>query len=219
MGYPQAKRSVHLAYATVNAADGTPFSSRTMNGLGLGKIRETVEARVAPDIRKRYGSGRLEPEVIELIQDFALAVIKYGFLRVDAPVSIRFDLDEWLRLDGDSALSLLHLYAKSKKILVENGNAPDPVTLSLVLQTEKELLEHLRKYPSLSLTAASRYRPSLVTQYLYELAGFYTRFLAEARNSDTQRSLTHSHLALVEATAAVLHNGLTILGIRIPRGL
>jgi arginyl-tRNA synthetase len=209
MGYPQAKQSAHLAYATVNTADGTPFSSRTLNGLGIDEIRQNVENRLAPNIRKTFAGRYSEAEINGIMHDYALGAIKYGFLRVDPIYSIRFDLNEWLRFDGDTAIALFNLYAKSRKLIAEAGKVAEGTVLEPISTSEKQLLEQLRRFPEFAMLASHRFKPSFLTGYLYELSHVYSGFLAENQVSPTR-------LALIEMTSEVLKKALSTLGIAVP---
>ena len=74
----------------------------------------------------------------------------------------------------------------------------------------------LAKYPDMLTAAAQDFSPHDVTFYLRELsAAYHSYYDAERILVDDLRVKT-ARLALVAATAQVLHNGLAVLGVSAP---
>jgi arginyl-tRNA synthetase len=84
-----------------------------------------------------------------------------------------------------------------------------PQALSLMLQ--------LAKYPQMLQGAATDFAPHDVTFYLRELAATYHSYYDAERILVEDEALRNARLALVAATAQVLHNGLAVLGVSAPR--
>ncbi len=84
-----------------------------------------------------------------------------------------------------------------------------PQALSLMLQ--------LAKYPQMLEGAAADFAPHDVTFYLRELAATYHSYYDAERILVEDEALRNARLALVAATAQVLHNGLAVLGVSAPR--
>jgi arginyl-tRNA synthetase len=99
MGYPQATKSVHLSYETVNTEDGTPFSSRALNGLKLMDLKRDMESKVTADYLERYRGQWSDEDIRRTAEIVTIGALKYGMLKVDNNTQINFVRDEWLRLD------------------------------------------------------------------------------------------------------------------------
>ncbi|ROZ61998.1 arginine--tRNA ligase [Ramlibacter sp. WS9] len=84
-----------------------------------------------------------------------------------------------------------------------------PQALSLMLQ--------LAKYPEMLREAATDLAPHDVTFYLRELAATYHSYYDAERILVDDVAVRNARLALVAATAQVLHNGLAVLGVSAPR--
>ena len=84
-----------------------------------------------------------------------------------------------------------------------------PQALSLMLQ--------LAKYPQMLREAAADFAPHDVTFYLRELAATYHSYYDAERILVEDEALRNARLALVAATAQVLHNGLAVLGVSAPQ--
>jgi len=74
----------------------------------------------------------------------------------------------------------------------------------------------LAKYPAMLTAAASDFAPHDVTFYLRDLAACYHSYYDAERMLVDEVVLKQARLALVAATAQVLHNGLTVLGVSAP---
>jgi len=74
----------------------------------------------------------------------------------------------------------------------------------------------LAKYPEMLSAAASGNAPHDVSFYLRELAAAYHSYYDAERILVDDEAVKLARLALVAATAQVLHNGLAVLGVSAP---
>jgi len=79
------------------------------------------------------------------------------------------------------------------------------------------LLLQLAKYPEMLSAAATDFAPHDVTFYLRELAASYHSYYDAERILVEEEAVKRARLALVAATAQVLHNGLAVLGVSAPQ--
>jgi arginyl-tRNA synthetase len=84
-----------------------------------------------------------------------------------------------------------------------------PQALALMLQ--------LAKYPEMLSSAARDFAPHDVTFYLRDLAACYHSYYDAERILVDDEAVKRARLALVAATAQVLHNGLNVLGVSAPQ--
>jgi arginyl-tRNA synthetase len=79
---------------------------------------------------------------------------------------------------------------------------------------ELDLLKHLRLFPQAVNQAAQAREPSVIAQYIQQLASYTHSFYTIRRVIDRdQPKLSAARLALVKASAQVLKNSLAIFGI------
>ena len=222
MGYPQAARSVHLSYETVNTPAGVPFSSRELNGQGLWGLKDLMEQKVKENYLERYQNEWSLEEIQSAATNVTIGALKYGMLRVDNNTSITFILDEWLRLDGDTGPYLQYAHARCQSILVKQGyqkgscSKADPTAAQTPLTAveEQTLAFHLWRYPEYVVHAAAQLKPAHIASYLYQLAKLFHRFYeaCSIKNSPDEQT-KQLRLDLVFATQQVLQKGLHLLGI------
>ena len=75
----------------------------------------------------------------------------------------------------------------------------------------------LARYPEMLSAAAADFAPHDVTFYLRELAAAYHSYYDAERILVDDEAVKKARLALVAATAQVLHNGLQVLGVSAPQ--
>ncbi len=78
------------------------------------------------------------------------------------------------------------------------------------------LMLQLAKYPDMLAAAARDFAPHDVTFYLRDLAAAYHSYYDAERILVDDEATKNARLALVSATAQVLHNGLAVLGVSAP---
>ncbi|MBI3532672.1 MAG: arginine--tRNA ligase [Burkholderiales bacterium] len=79
------------------------------------------------------------------------------------------------------------------------------------------LMLQLAKYPEMLTAAAADFAPHDVTFYLRDLAASYHSYYDAERILVDDEAVKRARLALVAATAQVLHNGLAVLGVSAPQ--
>lgn len=216
LGFPQAKNCFHLQYNFVELPDGA-MSSRKGNIVPLMHLVNQMENHVRTEYLSRYNDWS-ESDIKTVSDCVAQGAIKYGMLRQDTNKKIVFDMKEWLKLDGESGPFIQYSYARIqsiiKKFAVDLSNF-DGALLSD--PAEIKLMQHLMNFNSVVLTASDNYRPSALCTFLYEAAKKFNVFYHECSigKADTEE-LKKSRLALATATAAILKQGLALLGIPVP---
>lgn len=183
LGIPNANKSIHLAYETVNDADGKAFSSRTLNGVSLEHIQSRLEKHFADHSK----------------QNLAQATLKYGFLQVSPDNQIRFDLEEWLKPEGNTLMGLMHL-GDRLTLYSEIPGTAQPIS-----ESDKKILVHLGKFQTVALNAARTFNPALVTQFLSELNQLWTQHAGDQPTPMKQD--------LARASVKVIEKSLYLLGV------
>ena len=183
LGIPNANKSIHLAYETVTDANGKAFSSRTLNGIDLEDIRARLEKHFADHPR----------------QNLAQASLKYGFLQVSPDNQIRFDLQEWLKAEGNTAIGLIQL-ADRLTLFAEVPGTTLPLD-----PLDKQILVHLGKFQPVAIQAARTFNPALLTQYLFDLKQLWEQHAGDQPTPMKQE--------LARASVRILEKGLYLLGI------
>ena len=87
---------------------------------------------------------------------------------------------------------------------------------ALTLETEKEIMVKIGRFPEIVRKAAENNEPHMIANYMYDLAGdFHTWFNSE-KTLVEDTDLRNARLTLAEAVRQVLANGLDLLGVSAP---
>lgn len=208
-------KEYHLVYGWVKLKRGK-MSSRSGNVvLGEWLIDEAKEEIFS--ILKNSESEYMPEEQEQIAEKTAISAVKYSFLKVSTKQEIAFDLLESVNFQGDSGPYLQYTYARAMSILRKSEELSVGNSQLVEEKLEKEeilLLRQIYKFPEVVVEAAVQYAPNTIAKYLFDLASIFNTFynkhsILSAANSE----IINSRLAMTQATAQVLQNGLYLLGI------
>ncbi len=218
LGHQQASACLHLQYDFVELPDG-PMSSRDGNIIPIIELIDKMESTITSHYLERYRGVWTEQEILSTAKIVANGAIKYGMLRMDNDRKIIFNMNDWLKLDGETGPYLQYVHARINALITKFGpiNPDREVTSLLTAVQEEALLVKLDDFNQQVYHATKNYRPSLLCSYLYELGKLYNSFYAEcAIGTASDTDLKEARLALSGAVALVMKKGLELLGIEAP---
>jgi arginyl-tRNA synthetase len=170
-------------------------------------------------ISKRAGSYVTLRDLIEWTSKDA---VRFFLLSRKPDTEYVFDIDLALAKNNDNPVYYVQ-YAHARICSVLAAWGGDVGSLAQVdlspLQSPQAmgLMLLLAKYPEMLTAAALDFSPHDVTFYLRELAAAYHSYYDVERILVDDEAVKLARLALVAATAQVLHNGLAILGVSAPQ--
>lgn len=170
-------------------------------------------------ISKRAGSYVTLRDLIEWTSTDA---VRFFLLSRKPDTEYTFDIDLALAQNNDNPVYYVQ-YAHARICSVLAAWGGDPASLEgadlspLESPASQALLLQLAKYPAMLTAAAKDFAPHDVTFYLRELAASYHSYYDAERILVDDEPVKRARLALVAATARVLHNGLAVLGVSAPQ--
>lgn len=170
-------------------------------------------------ISKRAGSYVTLRDLIEWTSTDA---VRFFLLSRKPDTEYMFDVDLALAQNNDNPVYYVQ-YAHARICSVLAAWGGDEATLKsadlsvLDSPAAQSLMLMLAKFPTMLTAAANDFAPHDVTFYLRELAASYHSYYDSERILVDDEKLKLARLALVAATAQVLHNGLAVLGVSAPR--
>jgi arginyl-tRNA synthetase len=169
-------------------------------------------------LSKRAGSYVTLRDLIEWTNKDA---VRFFLASRKADTEYVFDVDLAVAKSNDNPVYYVQ-YAHARICSVLAAWGGDPATLNgadlSALQSPQalSLMLQIGKYPEMLRDAASDFAPHDVTFYLRELAAAYHSYYDAERILVDDAPVRNARLALVAATAQVLHNGLAVLGVSAP---
>ena len=170
-------------------------------------------------ISKRAGSYVTLRDLIEWTSKDA---VRFFLLSRKPDTEYTFDVDLAVQKNNDNPVYYVqYAHARICSVLASWGG--DTATLkdadlgALDSAPAQALMLLLAKYPAMLADAARDLAPHDVTFYLRELAASYHSYYDAERILVDDAVVKTARLALVAATAQVLHNGLAVLGVGAPQ--
>jgi arginyl-tRNA synthetase len=174
-------------------------------------------------ISKRAGSYVTLRDLIEWTSTDA---VRFFLLSRKPDTEYTFDIDLALAQNNDNPVYYVqYAHARICSVLAawgdkdsgEAASLKDADLSPLESPAAQALMLLLARYPDMLAAAAKDFAPHDVTFYLRELAASYHSYYDAERILVDDEPVKRARLALVAATAQVLHNGLALLGVSAPR--
>lgn len=219
MGFENADKCEHIQYDFVELPDGA-MSSRKGNIIPLQSLIDQMQSMIKEKYLSRYKDEWSETQIEETAHIVAEGAIKFGMTRIDNNKKIVFDMEEWLKLDGESGPYIQYVYARINSMLNKLGrvDASEVKFEVLAHKLEEDLILKLIDFNNAVENAVKNYKTSPVTSYLFELAKTFNSFYAECSVANAEsEDLKKARLYLCEAVSLTLKNGLAVLGITAPK--
>ncbi len=213
----------HLSYGMVDLPTGK-MKSREGTVVDADELMEEMVATAAHHT-KELGKieGFTEAQALELYEMLGMGALKYFLLKVDPKKRMLFNPQESIEFQGNTGPFIQYSHARIAAILRKaeqigvNLSADSFANLSELAETESALIQLLNDFERKIKTAAEEYSPSILAQYLFDLAKEYNRFYAELPIfHEKDQQLQAFRVALSLQTAKTIKRGMSLLGIQVP---
>ena len=222
LGMPFADHIFHLSYGMVELTTG---KMKSREGTVVD-ADELIDEMVATAEKHTKELGKVndftKDELFELYETLGLGAMKFYLLRVDPKKRMIFNPEESIDFHGFTGPFVQYTYARIQSILRKVGREQVPVgsresAVEKLLPLERQLIIFLEKYSNIISDAGEEMNPSIIANYVFNLAKSYNSFYAEhsvaAAESDEKKKL---RLTISVMTATIIKSGLQLLGIQVP---
>ncbi|MBK8520277.1 MAG: arginine--tRNA ligase [Chitinophagaceae bacterium] len=220
LGMPNADNIYHLSYGMVELTSGK-MKSREGTVVDADDI---VEEMITTSQQHTEELGKVKDftaeELTALYNTIGLGAMKFYLLRVDPKKTMVFNPAESIDFHGFTGPFVQYTYARIKSILRKQAGAEtltnDSMTTDL-LKAEKEVIVVSEQYGSIIEQAAQEHNPSVIANYVFNLAKTFNSFYSElsVANAETE-SKKQLRLKISLLTANILKSGMNLLGINVP---
>jgi len=210
MGFDKPMR--HVDYEFVSTPEGV-ISSRRGEVPTFMNLYNYVVDMAAVSTRERH-SDWPENKVRQIAQKIALSAIKYEMLKSSRGREIVIDPQKALSFEGFTGPYLLYTLARINSILKKEKPRKIKDWKSIVIAPlEKQLVIKMLTFSEIVAESAKTAQPSIVAQYLFELAQKFAEFYHEINVLKAEEPEKTWRLGLIKDIKHVLENGLDLLGI------
>ncbi len=160
----------------------------------------------------------------ELMDEVGSDVTRFFFLMRSPNTHLEFDIAQAKEAgDKNPVFYLQYAHARIASILrkaEEEYSFSKEADLSLLKHdSEESLIKTILRFPEMIAGAANAREPHRLINFLNDVASAFTGFYHDCRIIGVDEDLAQARIELAKATAQVLRNGLTILGISAPENM
>lgn len=223
LGYEWARHCYHLSYGMVDLPTGK-MKSREGTVVDADDLIEEMVTEAEKQTREL---GKLEDtteaEARELFTTIGLGALKFFLLKVDPKKRMLFDPNESIQLQGFTGPFIQYTHARIRAIVRKSESmkiTPDASVagkLTLLEPAEREVIQVLSIFENKVTEAAREYSPSVIANYVYDLAKEYNQFYQSIPIfNETDPGKLQLRIMLSEAVASAIRRGMQLLGIAVP---
>lgn len=210
----------HLSYGMVDLPTGKMKSREGTVVDADDLMQDMFDTAEKHTQEKSENLGFSEEEAKELYRIIGLGAIKYFLLKVDPRKRMLFDPEESIELTGNTGPFIQYSHARISAISrrAKELDVDTKIDQNLTLEdAEKRLIVELSNFPQKVLQAGTDYSPSIIAQYVYDLAKEYNRFYGELKIfDDNNKDKWGFRVSLSENVGKVIKTAMELLGIEVP---
>ena len=212
IGFPGWQNILHLSYELVVLQD-QKMSSRVGNIVSFHDLKDAVMERIAREYLADKDWPQAEKD--ETAYRIALATLRYGMLSKNRNKKVVFNLEGWLRPEGDTGAYILYTITRINSILEKcphipavefPGYAPSDIERSLVMQAAEFSYQVLQ--------AEKKLEPALLANYAFSLCKLFNRFYHNHPVSQAKGNVFAFRFHLIRAVRAVLLKAVELMGFK-----
>lgn len=219
LGYAWAENLYHLSYGMVDLPSGK-MKSREGTVVDADDLMEqmiSTAQKISEDLGKTDGLSEEEKKATN--EMIGLGALKYYILKVDPRKRMLFNPEESIDFQGNTGPFIQYTHARIKSLLrkADQMDIPNSGVYQSLEAVERELIKQILNFPEVVQAAAADHAPSLVANYVYDLVKTYNGLYQQlAILNDENPAAIHFRIDLSQKTAAVIANGMRLLGIIVP---
>ena len=211
----------HLSYGMVELPEGK-MKSREGTVVDADDLIEDM-VTTARDMSRELGKldGVSAEEADAVNRMVGLGALKYFILKVDPKKTMLFDPRESIDFNGNTGPFIQYTHARICSVLRKADEAgidyatADP-NVELVPE-EVELIKSLNEFPAIIRQAGDTYSPSVIANYVYDLAKSYNGYYHDhSILREENAAVRGMRLRLSREVARIIRSGMRLLGIDVP---
>ena len=212
MGRDWQENMIHVGFGLITLG-GKKLSTRKGKIVLLEEVLREAEELALKQIEAKNPNL---PNKEEVAKQVGVGAVIFHDLKNDRTNNFDFNLEEVVQFEGETGPYVQYTRARAMSILRKAGVSVDlSQALSLEDDYAWEVLKQIENYPNIVKYAESKFEPSVISKYVISLAQAFNKYYANSRILQEDEGL-NARLALVEATAVILKQGLAILGVESP---
>ena len=178
-------------------------------------VLDRIKERAMEESKKRNPNAD-NKWLDEVAESIAVSALRYQLIKSDRNRLIVFDINESLKLEGDTGPYLQYTYARARSILRKVSSYDLKLFDPKVLNSEEEraLVKMIGKFPIIIKEAVMSLEPQKLAVYAYELSNAFNKFYEKCPVLKENEPLKSTRLALVDSFTRTARNVFNLLGVK-----
>ena len=217
LGYAWSDKLYHLSYGMVELPEGK-MKSREGTVVDADDLMDEMEATAK---QMSVELGKLEEyseeEKARIYRQVGMGALKYFILKVDPKKNMTFDPKESVDFNGNTGPFIQYTFARIQSVIRKAEGIEGKAGETELNDKEIALIRMMYDYPEILEEAARTLNPSLVANYLYDLAKEFNQFYHDYSILSADRpEQVALRVLLVEQVGGIIDSGMQLLGIEVP---
>lgn len=222
LGEGFAENLIHVEFGWIRFKDEA-MSTRKGNIIFLDDVIDTAVDRVKKIMIEKNPDL---PNLEQIAKQVGIGAVIFADLSVKKHKDVNFSWEEVLNFEGETGPYLQYTHARLCALKRKYGkDISGEVDYSKYISPEEKALAlHLYRFNEFVESAAEKYEPNLIVEYLIGLASVFNRFYQRKDESgrlikiidESLPEETTARMLLVDCVRIVLKEGLYLLGIEAP---
>jgi arginyl-tRNA synthetase len=205
-----------VPFGSILGEDRKLMKTRSGENVSLESLLEEAQERALALVEQK-NPELPEAEKREVARAVGIGAVKYADLSQSRMTDYVFSWDKMLSFQGNTAPYLQNAYVRVRSIFRKletpwEGGAAIALREPAELTLGKKLVQFGETVPQV----LDDFRPNILANYLFELANTFHGFYEACPVLKSEEPVRSTRLALCDLTARVLHQGLELMGIRVP---
>ena len=217
LGYDWADKLYHLSYGMVELPEGK-MKSREGTVVDADDLMDEMEL-TARQMSEELGKleGFEEEEKSRIYRQVGMGALKYFILKVDPRKNMTFDPRESVDFNGNTGPFIQYTYARIRSVMRKGAEKTRSTGQEKLNEKEIALIRMMHDFPEILDEAARTLNPSLIANFLYELAREFNQFYHDHSilSADSEIQIAQ-RLLLAGAAGNIIKSGMNLLGIEVP---
>jgi len=213
----------HLSYGMVDLPSGKMKSREGTVVDADDLMQEMIDTAASHTKELGKIDGFSSDQAIQLYEMLGMGALKYFLLKVDPKKRMLFNPQESIEFQGNTGPFIQYSHARIASILRKADQLGIPYgttdfsAIKTLHESEADLIYLLNDFERKIEVAGAEYAPSVLAQYLFDLAKEYNRFYADLPIFLEDDAIVLAfRVALSMQTAKTIKRGMSLLGIAVP---
>ncbi|MFM6948025.1 MAG: arginine--tRNA ligase [Aquirufa sp.] len=216
---PFSQGNYHLSYGMVDLPSGKMKSREGTVVDADDLMAEMIQTAKDRTLELGKIEGFSEDESTQLFQHLGLGALKYFLLKVDPKKRMLFNPEESIDFQGNTGPFIQYTHSRIRSIERKANNMNDIALNDAVelADCEQELIYLLGQYAQKIEEACDQYSPSIIAQYIYDVAKQFNKLYNELSILNEENvDKKNLRLTLTRLTGKTIKHGCSLLGIVSP---